>query len=139
MKKYILIPILILIVIISFGSLYYFKIYMSERNILNRYLESKSYSCIENICTKKNKDDKYTFDTKDKTMYISNNKYILTIGDNNPSLKLKNGKETCNYELNDNEKHITLDISLDNKCKQYVEEINKYIDVYNKILKDNNI
>ena len=41
-----------------------------------------------------------------------------------------------NYKRGDK---IEWDLSYDNECKDYLEDINKFIDEYNKILKDNNM
>ena len=141
MKKNIILSIFILIIIISIGLLYYLKIYMNDRNVLSRYLQEHEYACVQKTCTKKNKEYKYNFDLKDKELYISNNKYRLTIGENAPVLSFKNGNKQCIYNV-DNYKRgdkIKWNLSYDYDCKEYIEEINKFIDEYNKILKDNNM
>ena len=86
MKRNIILSILILIIVISIGAIYYIKVYMSDRNVLSRYLQEHGYACVQNTCTKKNKEHKYSFDIKDKELFISNSKYRLTIGENYPIL-----------------------------------------------------
>ena len=141
MTKKIILSVLVLIIIISIGAMYYLKIYMSDRNVLSRYLQEHEYACVQNTCTKKNKENKYSFDIKSKELYISNNKYRLTIGESSPVLSFKNGNKQCAFNI-DNYKRgdkIEWDLSYDNECKDYLEDINKFIDEYNKILKDNNM
>lgn len=141
MKKNVILSILILIIIISIGAIYYFKIYMSDRNVLSRYLQEHDYACVQNTCTKKNKEHKYSFDIKDKELYISNNKYRLTIGESSPVLLFKNGNKQCSFDIDNYKRGDKIDwnLSYDTECKEYIDEINQFIEEYNKILKDNNM
>ena len=141
MKKGIIIFILVICILVSIGSIYYFKIILSDNNKLKRYLEKSGYACIENNCSKKDNSIKFNFNTKEQVLYVSNNEYILTISSNYPTLKIKNGKKICNYEV-DNYKVgelIEWNMNYDKECKEYLTDVNKYIKEYNKILKDNNL
>ena len=139
MKKNIFLIILVLIIIVSFGCIYYFKIYMSDRNVLERYLESKGYSCIGNNCTKKDKDIKYNYDLKSKDLYISKDKYVLVIGNNSPVIKFKSNSKICNYDIDDYKAgdYVTEEYSYDKECEEYIDDINVYIEEYKSIVNIN--
>ena len=141
MKNKIIILIFVLAVLLLFGSIFYSYIYMSDRNLLNRYLISKGYTCIEETCTMKKKNVKYMFDLSEQEFYISNDEYNLNVGREYPILKVKNGNRKCTYQI-DNYKRgdlITEEFSYDNRCKEYIEEINKYIKEYINILVEANV
>ena len=136
MKKKIIGLVLVLIIIFLFLYFYFTKIYMNDKNLLNRYLNSKGYSCIEDTCTLKKDNTKYVMDVKTKEFYVSNNKYNLSIGDGYPSLKIKSGNKKCVYQMNDYKVGdlITEEFSYDKGCETYIKEVNKYIKDYMTIL-----
>ena len=139
MKRKIIILVLVILLIILAGVFYYFKIYMSDRNVMERYLASNGYNCVGNNCTKKEKSIKYNYDLKTKDLYVSTNKYAIAIGYKYPILRFKSGGKVCNYEIDDYKvgDHITKDFTYESDCQDYIEEINMYIDVYKKIVNDN--
>ena len=135
MKKKIIGLIFILAVIITSGYIFFSKVYMNDKNVLNRYLVSKGYSCIENICSLKKKSVKYTMNIKDKELYISNDDYTLNVGNSYPVLKLKNGNKKCSYHI-DNYKRgdkVTDDFTYDKSCEKLLDEVNKYINERMKV------
>ena len=138
MKKNIILIICVLLIIISFGVIYFFKIYNSDKNVMERYLESNGYTCVGNTCTKKNKDSKYNYDIKTNDLYVSKDKYVLVIGDNYPVIKFKSSSRVCNYEI-DNYRvgdHVNSKFSYDKECEEYINDINVYIDEYKNIVKN---
>ena len=139
MKKKITILVSVLVFILVLGTIYYYKIYMSDRNIMLRYLEGKKYTCVGDNCTNNDKKVKYNYDLKTDDLYISKDKYVLVIGKNYPVLKFKNGNKVCNYEIDDYKigDHITENYSYEKSCQEYIEEINMYIDEYKMIVNDN--
>ena len=141
MKKNIIIVVLVLIVIFATGYVFFTKIYMSDKNLLNRYLVSKGYSCIEDTCTLKKKNVKYMFDVKEQEMYISNDEYNLNIGEEYPILKVKNGNRKCSYYIDDYTRGdiITDEFNYDKECKEYIKDINKYIEEYMNIIVESNV
>ncbi len=138
MKKKIVMLVIVLLLIVSIGAIYYFKIYMGDKNTTEMYLEKNNYSCVGNNCTKKEKDVKYNYDVKTKDLYISKDKYVLVVGSNYPVLKFKSGNEVCNYEIDDYKvgDYVTDEYSYDKDCQEFIEEINMYIDEYKKIVND---
>lgn len=136
MSKKIIMIIVVLLVIVTVGSIYYFKIYMNEKNILERYLEEHKYSCVGNNCTKKEKDVKYSFDLKNRDLYISKDKYSVAVGTKSPILRFKNSNKLCNYEIDNYEVGDLIDdnFTYDKDCEEYIEDINVYIEEYKTIV-----
>ena len=141
MFKKILILIIVLLIISITGYLFFTKVYMSDKNLLNRYLDSKGYSCIGNICTLQKKTVKYVFDIKDQEMYVGNDEYNLNVGKDYPILKVKNGNRRCSYQKDNYRRGdlITKDFSYDKECKEYIDDINKYIEEYMCIISESNV
>ncbi len=141
MLKRVIIIVFVLFIIFIMGYFYYTKVYMSDANILNRYLNSKGYSCIEEICSLEKDKVKYNMNINSKDFYVSNDKYNLSIGSNVPNLKLKSGNKKCIYQVEDYKigDFITKDYSYDKECEQFIEEINNYIKEYGNILVESNV
>ena len=141
MKKNIIIVILVLFVVFITGYIFFTKVYMSDKNKLSRYLVSKDYICIEETCTLKKKNVKYMMDLNKRELYISNEIYNLSIGSEYPILRMKNGNKKCSYYIDDYKRGdlITNKFSYDKDCKQYIDDINDYIEEYMVIITESNV
>ena len=129
MKRKIIILVLVILLIILAGVFYYFKIYMSDRNVMERYLASNGYNCVGNNCTKKEKSIKYNYDLKTKDLYVSTNKYAIAIGYKYPILRFKSGGKVCNYEIDDYHgfTFIKYDTLTDGECEAIEENFKRNI------------
>ncbi len=141
MKKKVVILIMVLSIVLLFGYLYYSKIYMSDKNLLNRYLDSMGYTCIEDMCTLRKKNVKYSMNIKEQELYISTDEYNLSIGKEYPILKLKNGNKKCIYQIDDYKRGdlVTEEFSYDKDCKNYIDAVNDYIKEYMRIIVESNV
>ena len=141
MIKKLIILISILLVVFLTGYVFFIKVYMSDKNLLSRYLISEGYSCIEDTCTMKKKNVKYMMDINEQELYISNDEYNLNIGKEYPILKIKNGNKRCSYYIDNYKRgnNVSEDYNYDKGCEEYIEEVNKYIKEYMRIITESNV
>lgn len=142
-KNYIIIIVpIILIIVLIIAIAFYVFVYSNSSNKLKRYLLDKEYDCNKQICTKESNNNMYTIYYKDMTYIVENNEYRMTINDSGvPSLELKNEDYICTFTKSDYESltHINDSFLHDKKCTNYINDINKNIDMFKNILENSKV
>lgn len=137
--KKLIIPAIILIAVISI--IVFIATLVNPSNKAKKYLESNGYICNKQTCTKDSNNNIYTFNYETLTYYVDTNDYYVNIGKEAPILTLKNDEYVCSF-TKDSYKIFTLvdDTFIYNKnCEKYVENVNKHIKEYKKIITFSNI
>jgi hypothetical protein len=129
----ILVAILILIVFIS--SL------LNPSNKAKKYLESNGYICNKQTCTKDENNNIYTFNYERLTYYVDTDFYYVNIGEESPSLTLKDDDYVCAYTKEDYKTFTLVDSTFiyNQICDKYVEKVNSHIKEYEKIITESKI
>lgn len=137
-KKFIL-PILIIVAIIII--IIFISTLLNPSNKAKKYLEKNGYICNKQTCTKDSNNIIYTFNYDSLTYYVDTNDYYVNIGKETPILTLKNDEYVCSFTKDNYEIFTLVDDSFiyNKNCEKYVENVNKHIKEYKKIITSANI
>ena len=137
--KFIIISIAVLIILLA--CLYYFLIYRKPSNILKRYLIKEDFTCEKSICSKEIDKINYDVNYKKGTINATYSKYILSTESDNVKLLIKGTNKSCIYTNNDNVigKEIDNSFTYNTECKEYIEDANKILEIYNEILESSKV
>lgn len=101
-----------------------------------RYLENDGYICNKQTCTKDENNNIYTFNFKTLTYNVDTAIYYVNIGQESPSLTIKDDEYVCTF-IKDS---YTIFTPVDNtfiynkNCEKYIKKVNSHIKEYKQII-----
>ena len=122
--------------IVIAGFAYFFLVYRNDANMLKRYLISKGYTCNNKTCNKKEGSISYSFDYKRTILTATDKLYTIEISNGNPTLLVRQTKQSCDYEKDDYNGRDKVDetFQTNNECIRYIDDVNNIIKYRNNIL-----
>ena len=110
-------------------------------NKAKMYLENNGYICNKQTCTKDENSNIYTFNFKTLTYNVDTAIYHVNIGEDSPSLTIKDDEYVCTF-IKDN---YTMFTQIDNtfiynkNCEKYIKKVNSHIKEYKQIITESGI
>ncbi len=132
--KKLILPILIIVAILVL--VLFIVSFLNPSNKAKRYLEKNGYVCNKQTCTKDAEGNIYTFNYETLTYYVDTNVYYVNIGQEAPSLTLKDDEYVCSFAKEDYKTFTLVDNTFiyNQTCGKYVENVNSHIKEYKEIL-----
>ena len=132
---------ILLVLILIIGIAVFVSVTNSHSNKLKNYLEEIGYTCNKKTCSKEIEVSVYTINYKDMSMYVDNESFRLTIGNENPIIELKSDEYICTYTKSNYSRFTLIDDSFiyEKKCEDYIEKVNNYIKEYKQIVNSSGV
>ncbi len=136
----IVIPIILILILVMVIA-YYVFIYNNDSNKLKRYLDNLGYNCNKEVCSLEKKDGFYTVFYENKVLMVDKPDFQIRLGSGVPVLEERKDGNICTFMKNDYQKFDYVDESfvMNNKCKDYIDDVNKAIDVFKDILENSKV
>lgn len=137
--KKIILPIIVIILIVVL--VFFITSLLNPSNKAKRYLENNGYVCNKQTCTKDFNNNIYTFNYKALTYNVDTDSYYVNIGKENPILTLKDDEYVCYFTKDEYKVFAEVDNTFiyNKNCEKHVENVNKHIKEYKKIITEANI
>lgn len=141
-KNYLIIIIPIVLIVICILGIALYTFHFSNPSVkMKKYLEEANYICNKSNCSIEKEGIIHNFNYKELYLLTETDNYILTISEKYPVLELKNEEFICSYEQQDYKIFTLVDesFSYNRKCGKYIEDVNKSIQIYEKVINESEI